>query len=256
MSELVGYAYHNPSAREFKDFEVVPASRDGDLIMPAGTMYEVITQAIVTEYARTLSAERLAVVLATRREGEEGEALDALHRRLTGNSGETGKPLYLHAQVPSPIEDDFAARLLTGVGKADYADGRPRQQRSADPEGEGAANLADIGDVYVLPTLSSLERSPLQGQGQGSAIVRSMLDHYPADMPAVIYEYPELNPRIVPLIESLGFKAVAFRLDTFLGLETSQTRYEGPLCGDLIENLETRHPWLRDRESISVAGQG
>ena len=187
------------------------------------------------------------------------ESVEAQRKRLVKSTGTPGRPLYVDARFsrsnlrkPDDFEDIDETVWMVGVGKAKYADGRPRSKRLLSPGTLKSANLADVGDVYVLPRNLPVNIK-LQGQGIGSAILRSMLDHYPEDMPAVIYEYPAINPRLTPVIESLGFKAIQERPGSFCGVETPQVLYAGPFCGDLVETLETRKPWLRERDTLHLA---
>ena len=129
---------------------------------------------------------------------------------------------------------------MAGMGKAKYADGRPREERELASSAEERANLADISDIYVRPEL--------QRRGVGSALAREMLDHFPVDMDLVVYEYPLLNPLVVAKLREAGFSPSKERAVEFCGETTIMAMYSGPAVGDEIERVEAARPWLRERE--------
>jgi hypothetical protein len=124
--------------------------------------------------------------------------------------------------------------------------------RFIERDAQKAKNLADIGNIYTLPS-HPLSGVRLQRRGYGSAILHSMLDDYPNDIPVIFYEAPDLNTKIVPLAEKYDFIEEAARSNTLGCVAITQVLYKGVAgmtVGDLRENLEKRRLWLTEREPI------
>jgi hypothetical protein len=81
-----------------------------------------------------------------------------------------------------------------------------------------------------------------------------MLDYYPVDMQTVVYEFPAINPGILPTLDRYKFEADSKkrRLQPYAGELIMMDLFRGPYVGDLIEMIEARRPWLKERQPVSV----
>jgi hypothetical protein len=249
--EVIGYTYHNPAissaciaALQVIETTAVVDAGKWKLERAAAAIQRIIHEAFVDRFSETLTREDVEKQANPRnKDMVEQQAGRLLFSKLEKNTG--GTPVYLSANTIADTGADPVS-LSVGVGKVKYADGRPHWQRAFSRG--NAANLADLGDVYVAPKL--LGRS-FHRKGIGLAIARTMLDYCPEDMPTIVYEFPKLEGGLPARLEEKGFRAHGSRAVQFCGIETEQVQYRGPLCGDLIEVLEAEQPWLTEREPIT-----
>jgi hypothetical protein len=247
-AEVLGYAYH--TNRDISErFEVIRTDRACSLgqlsILQAATdCQRIIHNALTGRFAEKLTEYDVRKTANPDNEEMIGRQMG----RLAEATGGEGMPLYLHARLPISFSPDW---YVAGIGKLKYADGRPRLQRVL--RGDNPANLADISDIYIQSTDWRSSDIGLQRRGIGSAILRTMLDHCPEDMPAVVYEFPQLERGIPDMVKRMGFRESGkSRATEFCGVTVEQVTYRGPLCGDIIEALEAKQPWLTDREPVTV----
>lgn len=237
-----GYAYSNPDHWS-GNFEVVRTGGITPVPRAQARAYQGIIKESLAAQLQHLTAPEDVRQTA---DPDNEDMVEGQQRRIA-EAGGLWTPEYYQANFPVPRSAGRATFwYMAAVAKAKFADGRSEDRRSQSPDPEARANLADVGDVYVLPGL--------QRRGYGSALLRSMLDRYPEDMAAVVYEYPRLNPAVTPLLTALGFSEAQSRQAPFSGTVTDQVMYAGPACGDVIEALEARYPWLTEREPIADTG--
>jgi hypothetical protein len=253
--ETIGYRYHSPAMEQgnLVSVEVVETSAMIEHShvkshRAAVVNQRVIRNALADRFSGTVSLQDIEKTANP----DDGDAVQRTrHNLITAKlyQGLEGAPTYLTANGIIPTDMDPIS-IAIGIAKLKYADGRPRWQRMF---GRGsAANLADMGDVYVDLSLVRRSGGPKR-RGVGTAMLRTMLDHCPADMPTIVYEFPKLEGGLPTKLEENGFRANGSRIVEFCGVETEQVQYRGPLCGDLIEAIEAEQPWLTEREPITAS---
>ena len=245
VAELIGYEYDTGNS-ELSPFSVIRTDKVIELggMSPhaaARVAQGIIQVSLADRFSETLDLEQIS---KTANPNDEQIVQRTMGSFFTSKTGTEGAPIYWSATV-SDVASGYE-QIVAGIGKLEYADGRPRWQRVI--SSENSANLADVGDVYVRPAMQN-GRS-LQRKGIGSAILRTMLDECPVDMPTIIYEFPNLESGLPSKLEAEGFRANGSRVINFCDVETAMVNYRGPLCGDLIELLEAKSPWLADRDPI------
>jgi hypothetical protein len=246
---LRGYSYPNPGAQERAGFQVVPTdlSKEDAGHLP-GEYQSIILEAWAEQFSGLFTPEQIRQTA-----DPHNPKLVANQKARIKNTNPADRPTYVHALIllPKPVTQEEDHWIPVGIGKGKYADSRPRWQRIISSYTPPEDRLADISDVFVRPTFLH-GRVSMHGKGFGSAILRSLLDAYPDDMPTVVYDY-EINERLQPVLANLGFQAVegSTRPVELFGTKVQQTRYDGPARGDLVERLEARRPWLRDRQPIA-----
>lgn len=244
---IQGHRYLNPNA----GFELEVVRPDTTQLSGAGLQdlawqYQyVISEALLDQYDGVFSA---ADVSHTADPFDDGMVQAQAARLLTAGSAPPDAT-YFHGRI---VEGDDSWYLVS-VGKAKYADGRRRAVRLTHGDPVAAANLADVGDVFVATQPMDPPGCEIRGMGVGSATLHAMLDKFPDSMETVVYDYPAENPRIVPLLQGLGFNAIGrSRRVEFCGTMVEQAQFRGRPVGELRGELEQRRPWLRDRQPITV----
>lgn len=248
MTESIrGYSYINPDEQPLGNFQVVLSDPQVSDHLPA-TYQAVMNEAWSEQFNTIFTAEQIAETV-----DPHNPSLVESQKLKLQNGNQAGEPTYVHAQVgmteAMPIAP-YQFWYVAGIGKGTYVDSRPGWQRKLSSDVPQEDKLADVSNVFVRPAfLNPTSGVLLQGKGYGSAILRSLLDSFPVDMPTVAYDY-EFNARLQPVLQGLGFMAVEERSVELFGTQVQQKQYRGPLSGELVEALEGKRPWLRERQPI------
>ena len=252
MTESIrGYSYVNPDEEQLGNFQVVPSDPRGEAYNHLPTTYqEVMNEAWTEQFGAKFTADQIAQTV-----DPANPSLVARQELRLQSGNQPGGPTYVHAQVGMaealPVKP-YQFYYVTGIGKGTYADSRPGWQRKLSAYVPEENRLADVSNVFVRPAfLNPTSGILFQSNGYGSAILRSLLDSFPGDMPTVAYDY-EINTRLQPVLQALGFMAIEERPVDLFGTKVQQTQYRGPLSGELAEALEAKRPWLRDRQPIEA----
>ncbi len=217
-----GFRYKNPDS-DIAYIEVTPVNPHNPQDYPRsveGTAH--IFQAVMNEAWTEQLKERFQPEDITKTVSPENTALVRAQTDRLRSGNQPDAPAYVLAHYPSRTH-----MFYDGIGKA------LEVKRLLRP------NLADISNVFVSP------RS--QSKGMGSAITRTLLDAFPVDMQTAVYDFP-FNRRTVALLGRIGFSAKKTWQKTYFGQKVDQTWFEGPEVGELIETMETKRPWLRERQ--------
>ncbi|MGC1176741.1 MAG: hypothetical protein WA843_01615 [Candidatus Saccharimonadales bacterium] len=247
LNEIEGYTYRNPEAPDDvpTDWQVVPTESNGEhLPAIAESFQEVMHDAWSIQFANTYDEASIAQEV----DPTNPEKVEAQLQRIR-KSGNGEDSLYVHARFPVPsLLGPGSTWYTPAIGKTVPVDARPRWERAVKRHGSEGDYLADVSNVFVRP--SDVFQRATQQRGIGSSVLRSLLDAYPQDTPTVVYDYPD-NTRVVELLRRLRFEAGKTWNVPLFGTVVSQTKYDGPLVGELIEVIESRRPWLAEREPLT-----
>lgn len=216
----------------FRVGAVVPASRSLGIV--AQEFQTVMLEAWTVQFEGQFTEEQIRETVNP----DDKAKVDAQYGRLRLGGQGSEEPTYVHAWIEVPkISMNGTARYVVGVGKALRV-----KQRFLKP------TLADVSNVFVRPTAPEFNLR-VQGRGVGSAILHSMLDHFPENMPTVVYDF-EFNNHAVEWLSRLGFSADKSWPEEYFGQTVEQTKYDGPPTGEVVETLEAKKPWLKKRVAV------
>jgi hypothetical protein len=242
------YWYNIPAEQgeqELRELDVAYVSpKERQLYDIAVAFQTTMQEAWTAQFEGMYTSEEISLTV----NGHNSELIAAQMSRLkSGNFSEP--PTYTIARLAVPVASNNEPNwCVAGIGKGDRADNRSRARRLLGGTPSEKDQLADVSNIFVKPTSVELGVS-LQGRGIGSAVLRTLLDVYPEDMSTVVYDYPA-NPRVVETLGRLGFQAgKTWEVDLF-GHKVAQTCFDGPSVGELIETIEQRRPWLKERQPV------
>lgn len=229
MPEIPCYAYRNPSGDvgRFRVELVSPTDPNLDII--AYNFQDVMFDAWAQQYKDIFTEDQIKEMV----DPDDHSKVEAQHDRLLAAGSGPRRPLYVqtltqdHAEVTYEPSDGY----VLAIGKTEVV-----------PKKLLRPALADVSNLFVSPQY--------QGQGIGYATLRSMLDHFSLDKQLVVYELL-INRGALQLLGRLTFKQIQLWDESYFGEDRAQGRFQGPTVGDLAEIIESRQPWIAERQQLT-----
>ncbi|GAC1499205.1 MAG: hypothetical protein NVS1B10_01710 [Candidatus Saccharimonadales bacterium] len=246
-SRNYAYRYDYPEAKDFPVFEISNILSRQPVCQAAYTQQAVRHDSLMVQYQTEMTPTQIATIADPNNKRYIADEENSLKQ-----AGRYGWPVYLAAELPvNSSMGKSKIGYVGGIGLAAFRQTPLKTPRKSIFKPSRNRFYGDVGNIFVRPNLMNMNVK-LQGQGIGTAMLRSLLDFYPDDIQTGLIEYPDINQRILPLITNLGLTEVKVNNPKIWPLIGREIVYLGPSVAELKATLEDKHPWLKNRKPVAA----